>query len=193
MVSAEVLEKPLPKPKKDLIGYASARVLEALAEALLAIEFLEKGYTRNAAGKAFQAWRALTASILALERDKILDVLKRAEERSWLAEKGLTRISSTRLKYLGQLVDRIGYENYAPYTNTALDLHDYQYHGPDPEAELSKYTRREEAVYDIIYLLNRLAKIVREKLRPALRGKDAWTDTHEEILKKLEERLARQL
>ncbi len=62
------LEKPLPKPGRDLVGYASARALEALLEALLALEFLGRGSTRNTAGKAFQAWRALTATLLALER-----------------------------------------------------------------------------------------------------------------------------
>ena len=34
-IDASVLEKPLPKPWRDLVGYAAARVLEALL----------KGYT----------------------------------------------------------------------------------------------------------------------------------------------------
>ena len=55
MSAAEQLEKPLPKPPTDLLGYASARILEALLEGLIALEFLARGYTRNAAGKAFQA------------------------------------------------------------------------------------------------------------------------------------------
>ncbi len=40
---AEELEKPLPKPKRDLADYASARTLEALLEGLLALKFLERG------------------------------------------------------------------------------------------------------------------------------------------------------
>ena len=52
MVSvAELLERPLPKPGRSLLGYAGARVLEALLESLLALEFLGQGYTGNAAGK----------------------------------------------------------------------------------------------------------------------------------------------
>ena len=61
---APALEKPLPKPWRDLVGYAAARVLEALLEGILALGFLERGYTRSAAGRgALQAWRALTAAL----------------------------------------------------------------------------------------------------------------------------------
>ena len=89
---AEQLEKTLPKPSRDLLGYASARTLEALLEALLALEFLDKGYTRSAAGKVFQAWRALTAALLALEKDRILERIESGEERKWLIERGIPRV-----------------------------------------------------------------------------------------------------
>lgn len=42
-----------------------------MPEALLALEFLGKGYTRSAAGKAFQAWRALLGALLALEEERL--------------------------------------------------------------------------------------------------------------------------
>ena len=48
----KLLEKPLPKPSTE--GYVSARLLEALVEGRLALEFLERGLVRNAAGKAFK-------------------------------------------------------------------------------------------------------------------------------------------
>jgi HEPN domain-containing protein len=47
-----------------------ARLIEALTEARLALELLERGITRNAAGKAFQAWEALLAALLRLEKLK---------------------------------------------------------------------------------------------------------------------------
>ena len=96
---SERLDAPLLKPSRDMMGYASARILEALLEGLIALEFLEKGYTRNAAGKAFQAWKALTASLLALERDAVLEKLG-GEERRWFTEKGVPRVPSSKLKAL---------------------------------------------------------------------------------------------
>jgi len=64
-MAVELVERPLPRPSGE--GYVEARLLEALGEARLALEFLERGLTRNAACKAFQAWRALLAALLRLE------------------------------------------------------------------------------------------------------------------------------
>ena len=182
----ELLEKPLPRPRRDRVGYAAARVLEALLESLLGLEFLSRGYTRNAAGKVFQAWRALTAAILALSIDRVARAARSEKERRWLPERAVTRIPSTRLKALGQLVEEhIGIPYYGPLTDKALDLHDYQYHGPDPDTELSKYRSREEAAKDIVYLARRIIGIVEEHVRPLLEEKEAWTSDHEEALAKL--------
>ena len=61
-MATELLEKPLPKSGRDLVGYAAARALEALLEGFMALEYLEKGYTRNAAVRAHQAWKAFPAA-----------------------------------------------------------------------------------------------------------------------------------
>ena len=181
----EGLEKPLPKPRRDLLGYASARALEALLEGLLALEFLGKGYTRNAAGKAFQAWRALTATLLALERDRIVEA--GGGEGKWLLERG---IPTARLKAFGQLLEKTGIPYYSSLTDKALDLHDYQYHGPEPDVELSKYRDRREAAYDILALVAELAKMVAGRVRPRLEKSGKWSRGPEEALQKLLERLA---
>ncbi|MGB9705852.1 MAG: PaREP1 family protein, partial [Pyrobaculum sp.] len=66
-MDVEILERPLPKPSSE--DYISARLLEALVEAGLALEYLRRGLVRNAAGKAFQAWKAFMAALLRLELD----------------------------------------------------------------------------------------------------------------------------
>ena len=113
MTLAKALERPLPKPERNPASYASARVLEALLEGMLALEFLSRGYTRNAAAKAFQAWRALTAALLALEKDRIAKRLDE-KQRRWLLEKAVPRVPSTRLKALGNLVEEAGTQTMAP-------------------------------------------------------------------------------
>ena len=67
-MAIEAIEKPLPKPTDAT--YVEARLLEALVEARLAFRLLEE-LTRNAAGKAFQAWKALLAALLRLELDRL--------------------------------------------------------------------------------------------------------------------------
>jgi len=86
-VVVELVEKPLPKPSDE--GYIEARLLEALGEARLALEYLERGLTRNAAGKAFQAWKALMAALLKLELDKLKALAKTEKERKWLESKAI--------------------------------------------------------------------------------------------------------
>jgi PaREP1 len=77
----EVLDKPLPKPSEE--SYVEARLLQALVETRLALRFLREGIARNAAGKAFQAWKALLASLLRLELESF-ETWKNEEEKKWL-------------------------------------------------------------------------------------------------------------
>ena len=184
-----ILDKPLPKPGRDKLGYASARVLEALVEGILSLEFLKHGYTRNAAGKAFQSWRALLGALLALEADSIAGKLGR-EERKWLEEKAIPLIPSSQLKPLAQILERLGYTGLSQATSMARDLHAYQYNGPDPAGELSGYPSRESAAADTILLLRQVASIVRERVKPRLEAEKLWTPEHEQALKELEQKLA---
>lgn len=187
--SASMLERPLPKPGRSLLDYASARILEALLEAIIALEFLEKGYTRNAAGKTFQAWRALTAAILALEKEKVSKLLRSSDERRWLEERAIPRLPTTRLRSIARLVEATGYPYYTPLTDIALNLHDYQYHGPDPDLSLSRYRDRGEAAADIIYLLDKLATLIEEHVEPKLEQAGRWSRDHSTALNHLKKKL----
>jgi len=89
------VKRPLPKPSSE--GYIEARLLEALGEVKLALEYLERGFTCDAAGMAFHAWKALMAALLRLEQEK-LKALAKTEERR---RSGLSRRPSPGSPRLG--------------------------------------------------------------------------------------------
>ena len=184
----ELLEKPLPKPSENLEGYASARALEAIVEARLALRFLREGFTRNAAGKAFLAWRALTAALLALCLDEIRPSLNSDEER-WLRTTGLLRVPTSKIKRLSELLETC-IPDYSFYTSTALELHDYEYHGPDPDMAVSKYRDRLEAARDTVRLLSKLADILEARVKRRLGELGRWGREHDEEYGKLYGELA---
>ncbi|WP_291765081.1 PaREP1 family protein, partial [Caldivirga sp. UBA161] len=61
----------LSKPWKDTEEYRKGRLLEARYESELALKFLDAGLYRNAAGKAFQAWKALLAALAVNYSDEL--------------------------------------------------------------------------------------------------------------------------
>jgi len=183
-MAVELVERPLPKPSDE--GYVEARLLEALGEARLALEFLERGLTRNAACKAFQAWKAFMAALLRLELERLKALAKTEEERRWLVSKAVPRVPTTRMKELARLLRDVGHEGITAWTAVALDLHDYQYHGPDPDMALSKYTTRQSAAADVVELLQELARRVE-----ALKSRVKWTEELEKALEEVKRALAR--
>jgi len=176
-VVAELVEKPLPKPSSE--GYIEARLLEALGEARLALKYLERGFTRDAAGMAFHAWRVFMAALLKLELERLKAFAKTEEERRWLESKAVPRVPTTKMKELSRLLRDVGHEGITAWTAVALDLHDYQCHGPDPDMALSKYMTRESAAADVVELLQELLRRLE-----VLKGRVSWT---EELEKSLEE------
>jgi hypothetical protein len=153
--------------------------------ARLALEYLERGFTRNAAGKAFQAWKALLAALLRLELERLKAVAK-TEERRWLELRAVPRVPTTKMKELGRLLEEAGHYGISAWTDKALDLHDYQYHGLDPDMALSKYTTRESAAADVVELLQELARRVK-----TLKGRIKWSDELEKALKEVRRALTR--
>ncbi|MEM4438372.1 MAG: PaREP1 family protein [Pyrobaculum sp.] len=179
----EILEKPLPKPTSE--DYISARLLEALVEARLAVEFLGKGLIRNAAGKAFQAWKALLAALLRLELERLKAMAKTEEERKWLETTAVARVPTTRLMSLSLLLEKIGYRGLTLTTAMALSLHDYQYHGPDPDLALSKFRNRQEAASATAGFITELVKMVEN-----LRTRAKWSNDLEKAIDELKKSLS---
>jgi hypothetical protein len=177
----EVLDKPLPKPSEE--SYVETRLLEALMEARLALRFLREGIARNAAGKAFQAWKALLAALLRLELES-LKALAKTEEKKWLETTAISRVPTTKMKTLSNMLEDLGHAGFAFATSAALDLRDYQYHGPDPDMALSKYATREEAAVDIVRLVAEVAKRVE-----TLKSRVKWNDELEKALEEVKKAL----
>ncbi len=182
-MAVELVERPLSKPSDE--GYIEARLLEALGEARLVLEYLERGFTRDAAGIAFHAWKAFMAALLRLELER-LKALAKTEERRWLESKAVPRVPTTKMKELSRLLEEAGHEGIPFVTALALDLHDYQYHGPDPDMALSKYTTRESAAADVLLLLKELARRVE-----TLKGRIKWTEELEKALEEVKKALTR--
>ncbi|ADN50921.1 PaREP1 family protein [Vulcanisaeta distributa] len=183
-MNTETLEKPLPKPSME--DYVNARLLEALVEARLALEFLGRGLVRNAAGKAFQSWRALLAALLRLELDRLMQVVKTDEERRWLMERAIPRVPTSRMMALSKMLSDIGHAGLLPDTALALSLHDYQYNGPDPDMALSKFRSRSDAAAAVLELISEVVRRI-EELKPRIK----WGNELEEALRELKDELNR--
>lgn len=178
----EVIETPLPKPSSE--DYVVARLLEAVVEARLALHFVKEGLVRNAAGKAFQAWRAVLAALLRLELERLKAIAKSGEERRWLEERAVPRVPTSRMISLSLMLEQVGYRGVLANTNTALNIHDYQYHGPDPDMALSRYRTREEAALNILFLIGEVARLVEElkaRVKPSAELETALEDLKREL------------
>ncbi|WP_237179394.1 PaREP1 family protein [Pyrobaculum ferrireducens] len=178
MEHAKALEAPLPKPTSE--GYVTARLLEALVEARLALRYLKEGLVRNAAGKAFQAWRALMAALLRLELEELKVAARSEDERKWLETVAVPRVPTGRMTALSQMLEQIGYTDISLWTSLALSLHDYKHHGPDPDTALSKYRSSEEAAYDVVKLVQGVIRYA-EALKPRVK----WSQELEKALEEL--------
>jgi hypothetical protein len=136
--------------------------------------------TRNAACKAFQAWKALLAALLRLELERLKALAKTEEERRWLESRAVPRVPTAKMKELSRLLRDVGHEGITAWTAVALDLHEYQYHGPDPDMALSKYTTRESAAADVVELIQELVKRIE-----TLKGRIKWGDELEKALEEV--------
>ncbi len=65
------------------------KIGDAVCEAYLAKKLMEDDLVRNAAGKAFQAWKDLISALLMLKKDEVLKLLKDENQRKWFLEKGI--------------------------------------------------------------------------------------------------------
>jgi hypothetical protein len=135
----------LAKPWRDLERYRELRLREAVIEARLALEFLEEGLVRNAAGKAFQAWKAYLAHLAAGHREELKREfpgarrVRAGEEVAEIdkADLVIALAPTGRMLQIAALLARLGVRDVVEPTVVALELRRYQYNGPDSESFLS--------------------------------------------------------
>jgi len=121
----------------------------------------------------------LLAALLRLEFEKLKSLAKTEEERRWLESTAVPRVPTTKMKTLARMLEDLGHGAISAWTDKALDLHDYQYHGPDPDMALSKYTTREEAAADIVMMVREIIRRVK-----ALKSR-VWSRELEKALEEL--------
>lgn len=162
------MQKFVP-PWRDLEGYVQLRLEEASAEAELALKFLAQGLHRNAAGKAFQGWKALLAAAAAKNREVltsrypgvIRDKTHKARSRADII---IALMPTTKMREVaGLLVGIYGWE-LVYLTDLALSLHEFQYNGLDAEGIASRYSHISDVERDIRHLSEKIKEWA-EKLK----------------------------
>jgi len=157
-------------PWRDLRRYVEIRLLEALAEADLALRFLDEGLHRNAAGKAFQAWKAALAAAAALARDLMTAkyrgrVATREGAEVELADWIIALMPTGRMWEAARVLRRAYGDEVVLLTALALSLHEVQYNGLDESGVLSKYSSLEQVEEDIREVIERTRRFVEELRR----------------------------
>ncbi|BCU67725.1 hypothetical protein HS7_11620 [Sulfolobales archaeon HS-7] len=160
------MEEKLTSPKIDRRAYTRARIIEALDDLDLAVNMWLAGRTRNAAGKAFSAVKALLSALVTKNLDKL------AINNEWYAKKGYTAPSHS-LKGVSIDLVKLGFADVEELVNVSLLLHDYQYNGFDPD--FSKYEAKDEVLHDLVGLTMRTLRDVKAWF------KENWDDKLELI------------
>ena len=155
-----------PPVSLDLGEISKARAREAAIEAELAEEFLKRGLYRNAAGKAFQAWKAYLSYLASGSKDLLVSVFKgRKRLRNGKAVDYVDLVIAVMptglMKAVAQILATRHGDEVAYYTELAIDLREYQYNGPDPLGLLSRYINDEVARVDV----EKLVKYLKEKVK----------------------------
>ncbi|ADY02203.1 PaREP1 domain containing protein [Vulcanisaeta moutnovskia 768-28] len=152
------------KPWIDLARYREVRLSEALSEVELANKFLELNLVRNAAGKVFQAWKALLGALAVDVRDELARVFNRDIELEDRVIKEvdyvIALIPTTRMREIARIIET---RYPGTYSNTllALELHRYRYNGPDPEGVLSIYRSDKDALIDLEKLIDTIKTTIK--------------------------------
>ncbi len=153
----ERAKEKLEEPMKD--DFIKKKIEDSIYEAYLAKKLAEEGLVRNACGKAFQSWKDLISALLYLKKDEIMKLLKDEKQREWFLKKGIYAPSS-KLRVLSALLEDVGVNDISAWTDKALSLRTYQYHGPDPDGLWGGPANKDEALDSLKRLLRKWKEYV---------------------------------
>jgi len=153
-------------PWLDTSQYIKLRLEEALQEAELALKFLDQGLHRNASGKVFQAWKAMISAAAAKNRELIArhytgvvkDRTGRVRSRADII---IALMPTIRLREVASMLEEVYGRELIHLTDIALNLHEFQYNGLDPEDIVSRYTNLNDVEKDIKYLAEKTIEWVK--------------------------------
>jgi hypothetical protein len=153
-------------PWLDTSQYIKLRLEEALQEAELALKFLDQGLHRNASGKVFQAWKAMISAAAAKNRELIArhytgvvkDRTGRVRSRADII---IALMPTIRLREVTSMLEEVYGKELIHLTDIALNLHEFQYNGLDPEDIVSRYTNLNDVEKDIKYLAEKTIEWVK--------------------------------
>ena len=109
---------------------------------------------RNAAGKAFQSFKALLAALAVRHRDLLagrFPGVKRARGGRGLAlvDWIIAVMPTGMILEVARDLSAVEGEGLVHYANVALNLHEFQYNGLDESGVFSRYSRLESAAEDV--------------------------------------------
>jgi hypothetical protein len=137
-----------------------------MQEAELALKFLDQGLHRNASGKVFQAWKAVVSAAAAKNRELIAKhytgvIRDRTSKVRSKADLIIALMPTTRLRKVASTLEEVYGKEIVHLTDLALNLHEFQYNGLDPEGVVSRYTNLNDVEKDIRYLAEKTIEWVR--------------------------------
>jgi hypothetical protein len=139
---------------KDLQNYVNFKLEEAIVELNLALELLQRGYTRNALQKAFIAWKAIVSVLVSINLEKMP---KNEKEREWYNKVGFLA-PTTGLNGIARRLEEIGYKDIIGLNSLALKLHRYAYNGLYRGA--SDYVDKNDAIEDLKVLIRKITELI---------------------------------
>ncbi|ADN50952.1 PaREP1 family protein [Vulcanisaeta distributa] len=150
--------------KLNLDEIGKSRLMEAQVELELAEKFLNDGLLRNAAGKAFQAWKSYLSYLAIKSRHLFNFTGYKRVSRSVKVSRNDWILAIMPTNMLMEIASKLAEKNadIVELTSLALVIHEYQYNGPDPTGIVSKLPSDEAARQVLAKFIARAKELIKQ-------------------------------